>query len=47
MRWRAVSSIFGKELTETLRDRRTLFALIVLPILLQPLLMMAFGELVA
>jgi sodium transport system permease protein len=47
MRWRAVSSIFGKELVETLRDRRTLFAMIVLPLLLQPLLLLAFGGLVA
>jgi sodium transport system permease protein len=47
MRWRAVSSIFAKEVIETVRDRRTLFAMIVLPVLLQPVLMMSFGGLVA
>jgi len=47
MRWRAVLTIFGKELAETIRDRRTLFALIVLPVLMQPLLMLAGGQVVA
>lgn len=47
MRWRAVSGIFQKEVIETVRDRRTLFAMIVLPVLLQPVLMMSFGGLVA
>ena len=45
MRSRIVRAIFAKELLETLRDRRTLFAMIVLPVLLQPLLMLdQFGK---
>jgi sodium transport system permease protein len=47
MRWHAVAAIFGKELRETVRDRRTLFAMIALPVLLQPVLMLSFGGLVA
>jgi sodium transport system permease protein len=37
-----VRTIWKKELSETLRDRRTLFVMIVLPVLLYPLLLMAF-----
>lgn len=47
MRWRAIRSILVKELTETLRDRRTLFAMIVLPVLLQPVLLLVLGQAVA
>lgn len=47
MRWRIVRTIWAKELTETLRDRRTLFAMFVLPVLIHPLLFMAMGRLTA
>ena len=41
MRARIVWTIFRKELTETLRDRRTLFMMVVLPILLYPMMIIA------
>ena len=41
MRPRIAWTIFRKELTETLRDRRTLFMMIVLPILLYPMMIIA------
>ncbi len=47
MRPRAVWAIFRKELTETLRDKRTLFAMIALPALVQPILMLGFGQVTA
>jgi len=40
MRLRSVSIIFRKELIEILRDRRTLIAMVVVPILLYPVLML-------
>ncbi len=40
MRLRAVNIIFRKELIEILRDRRTLIAMVVVPILLYPVLML-------
>lgn len=40
MRLRSVSVIFRKELIDILRDRRTLLAMIVVPILLYPVLML-------
>jgi sodium transport system permease protein len=42
-----VRTIFAKELLETLRDRRTLFAMFVLPVLLHPLLFLAAGRITA
>jgi hypothetical protein len=45
MRFAVVLEIFRKELTETLRDRRTLTMMIALPVLLYPLLMIGFGKL--
>jgi len=36
--------IFRKELRETLRDKRTLFVMVVLPLLVYPLLMVGFGH---
>jgi len=47
MRWSIVRTIFGKELVETLRDRRTLFAMFALPVLLHPLLFLALGRVTA
>ncbi len=47
MRWSIVSTIFWKELRETLRDRRTLFAMFVLPVLIHPLMFLLLGKLSA
>jgi sodium transport system permease protein len=41
MRPRIAWTIFRKELTETLRDRRTLFMMVILPILLYPMMIIA------
>ena len=38
MRWSNVALIFGREVRDQLRDRRTLFMIFVLPILLYPIL---------
>ena len=45
IRPRIVATIWKKELSETLRDRRTLFIMIVLPVLLYPMLIMGFTRL--
>ena len=37
---RRIRTIYGKELIDILRDRRTLIAMIVVPIVLYPLLML-------
>ena len=42
MNWRNIKFIFCRELRDQLRDRRTLFTIAVLPLLLYPLLGMAF-----
>lgn len=47
MRPAVAISIFKKELRETLRDRRTLFAMIVLPLLLYPALFLLMGSVFA
>jgi sodium transport system permease protein len=47
MRWSLVKTIFLKELRDILRDRRTLFVMVVLPILLYPLLMIGFTQIAA
>lgn len=38
MRWRIIWTIFRRELIDQLRDRRTLFMVLVLPVLLYPML---------
>jgi sodium transport system permease protein len=43
MRPRIAWTIFRKELLETLRDRRTLFMMLVLPVLLYPMMVIAFS----
>jgi sodium transport system permease protein len=45
MRLHLVRTIVSKELTETLRDRRTLLMMVVLPVLLYPMIIMGFGKL--
>ena len=47
MRWMAIKTIFYKELIETLRDRRTILIMLVLPIVLYPMLLIVFGQLVS
>ena len=46
MRRHIVWTIFRKELREALRDRRTLFLMIGLPLLLYPLMILGFSKLV-
>jgi len=45
VRWGVVRTVLAKELKETLRDRRTLFMMIVVPILLYPALMVLVEQL--
>ena len=45
LRPRIIGTIWKKEISETLRDRRTLFIMIVLPVLLYPMLLMLFTRL--
>lgn len=40
VRWHHVRAVYLKELVETLRDRRTLVAMIVIPVLLYPLMLL-------
>lgn len=47
MRWRKVNDIFKKEILDTLRDRRTLMMMIVVPVLLYPALMILLNEVAA
>ncbi|MBK8268694.1 MAG: CPBP family intramembrane metalloprotease [Planctomycetes bacterium] len=43
-RYRRVGTVYRKELVETLRDRRTLMAMVVVPIVLYPVLMVVLVE---
>ncbi len=43
-RYRRIWSVYRKELIETLRDRRTLIAMVVVPIVLYPALMVVLVE---
>jgi len=45
MNWRAIRIVFGKELRDSLRDRRTIISMIVVPVLAIPLLMFGLGTL--
>ena len=44
MKWRTISLIFSREVRDQLRDRRTMFTIAVLPLLLYPLLGMLFFQ---
>jgi sodium transport system permease protein len=44
MRWRIALTIFRKELLETLRDRRTLVVMLILPLVLYPILLIGFTQ---
>lgn len=43
MNWRAIGVVYGKELRDMLRDRRTIISVFVLPTLLIPTIMLGFG----
>jgi sodium transport system permease protein len=45
VRWGVVRTVLAKELRETLRDRRTLFMMIVIPTLLYPAIMVVLEQL--
>ena len=44
MNWNNVKLIFGREMRDQLRDRRTLFLIAVLPLLLYPLMGMSIFQ---
>jgi sodium transport system permease protein len=44
MSWRAVGTIYAKELRDLLRDRRTLVSTIVIPTFIMPALMLVVGR---
>jgi len=45
--WRNINIVYKKELIDTLRDRRTIFSMIIIPILIFPLLTFGFSAIVA
>ena len=45
MNWRAIRIVYGKELRDSLRDRRTIISMIVVPVLVMPMLMFGIGTL--
>lgn len=45
MRFRAIAATFRKELLETIRDRRTIVAIVVVPIVVYPLLFIVLDQL--
>ena len=45
MNGRAIRIVYGKELRDSLRDRRTIFSMIIVPVLVVPLLMLGVGAL--
>ena len=47
MRFRNIGIVYRKELVDSLRDRRTLISMIVVPLLLMPLLTIGLGALSA
>ncbi len=47
MPFRAIFTIYQKELMDVLRDRRTIFAMIVLPIIVYPVLILFIGQVTA
>ena len=45
MRFRQIKTIYFKEMLDTLKDRRTLISMIVIPIFVFPVLMFGLGSL--
>ena len=44
MSWRTIGTVYAKELRDTLRDRRTLISMIVVPTLFMPGLIFGMGK---
>ena len=44
MSWRTIGTVYAKELRDTLRDRRTLISMIVVPTLFMPALIFGMGK---
>jgi sodium transport system permease protein len=44
MSWRSIGTIYGKELRDSLRDRRTLISMIVIPTFIMPALIIGAGK---
>lgn len=44
MNWKHITTIYAKELKDSLRDRRTLLSMIIIPTLVMPLLMFGVGK---
>ena len=44
MNWNHVSTVYRKELKDSLRDRRTLLSMIIIPTLVMPLLVFGMGK---
>ena len=47
MKFANIKYIYVKEMTESLRDRRTLVSMIVIPVLLMPVLLIGIGFMTA
>jgi sodium transport system permease protein len=47
MNWRTVGTIYAKELRDSLRDRRTLISIVILPTVVMPILMFGLGKVAA
>ena len=44
MSWKNIVTIYGKELRDSLRDRRTLLSMIIIPVLVMPMLVYVVGR---
>ena len=44
MKWNKIFSVYRKEIRETLRDRRTIISMILVPVLMYPLLFVLMGQ---
>jgi len=47
MNWRNITTVYLKELKDSLRDRRTLISVIVVPTVVMPLMFLIFGKVTA
>lgn len=47
MNWHNISTVYRKELRDSLRDRRTLISMIVVPALIMPILMVGIGTIMS
>ena len=44
MNWKKIKIVYQKEITDTLRDRRTIMKMILVPIVLYPMLFLTMGQ---